>query len=92
MTVLVVDNLAKFYGAELVFSGVTFTVPRGGRTGLVGPNGSGKTTLLEIIAGRLTVGADFKALGIACDGLVHLLSVDMDIGKGPQGLPGLDAF
>ena len=53
MTVLVVDNLAKSFGADLVFSGVTFTVAAGERVGVVGPNGSGKTTLLEVICGRL---------------------------------------
>lgn len=34
--------------------GVTFTVPRGARVGLVGPNGSGKSTLLSVMAGALT--------------------------------------
>ncbi len=54
MTVLVVENLAKSFGAEVVFAGVSFTVGRGDRVGIVGPNGSGKTTLLETITGRLT--------------------------------------
>lgn len=53
MTVLVVSNLAKSYGAELVFTGVSFTLGRARKAGLVGPNGSGKSTLLEVIAGRL---------------------------------------
>jgi ATP-binding cassette subfamily F protein 3 len=53
MTVLVVENLGKSYGARRVFAGVSFTIGRGERAGLVGPNGSGKTTLLETITGRL---------------------------------------
>lgn len=53
MTVLVVENLAKSFGANLVFAGVSFIVGRGERVGIVGPNGSGKTTLLETITGRL---------------------------------------
>jgi ATP-binding cassette subfamily F protein 3 len=53
VTILVATDLAKSFGAELVFSDVSFTIGRGDRVGVVGPNGSGKTTLLEIAAGRL---------------------------------------
>jgi len=63
VTVLVAQNLAKSFGADLVFSGVTFTIGRGDRVGLVGPNGSGKTTLLEVVTGRL----------VPDDGLVRLV-------------------
>jgi ATP-binding cassette subfamily F protein 3 len=59
----VAQNLAKSFGADLVFSGVTFTIGRGDRVGLVGPNGSGKTTLLEVVTGRL----------LSDDGLVRLV-------------------
>ena len=34
--------------------GVSLTIPRGARIGLVGPNGSGKSTLLSVMAGALT--------------------------------------
>jgi len=34
--------------------GVSLTIPRGARVGLVGPNGSGKSTLLSVMAGALT--------------------------------------
>jgi len=53
VTVLVVDDLARYYGVERVFAGVSFTVGSGEKVGLVGPNGSGKTTLLEVIVGNL---------------------------------------
>ena len=36
------------------FEDVTFKVPTGSITALVGPNGVGKTTILEIVAGSLT--------------------------------------
>src|SRR5690348_1145155 len=52
MSLLVVENLTKSFGAELVFSGVSFRVDASDRIGLVGPNGAGKSTLLDIIAGR----------------------------------------
>ncbi|GAB3267718.1 ATP-binding cassette domain-containing protein [Sinomonas notoginsengisoli] len=37
-----------------LLNGVTFKVPEGSKTALIGPNGTGKTTLLKIIAGDLT--------------------------------------
>ncbi len=53
MSIVVVADLTKFYGAELIFSGVSFRVEAHDRIGLVGPNGAGKTTLLNCLAGRL---------------------------------------
>jgi ATP-binding cassette subfamily F protein 3 len=52
MSLLSVENLAKSFGAEVIFSGVSFRVDASDRIGLVGPNGMGKSTLLDIIAGR----------------------------------------
>ncbi|HLW01309.1 MAG TPA: ABC-F family ATP-binding cassette domain-containing protein [Ktedonobacterales bacterium] len=52
MSLLSVENLTKSFGAELIFSGVSFRVDASDRIGLVGPNGAGKSTLLDIIAGR----------------------------------------
>ncbi len=53
MSLVVVSDLTKSYGAELIFSGVTFRVEAHDRIGLVGPNGAGKSTLLNLLAGRL---------------------------------------
>ncbi len=46
-----VSNIDKYYGDTPVLRGVSFTLGRGERAGVVGPNGSGKSTLLRIIAG-----------------------------------------
>jgi ATP-binding cassette subfamily F protein 3 len=46
--VLEVEGLAKSYDRPL-FAGLSFTLARGGRLGIMGPNGSGKTTLLRIL-------------------------------------------
>ncbi|HEX8996767.1 MAG TPA: ABC-F family ATP-binding cassette domain-containing protein [Ktedonobacterales bacterium] len=53
MSVAVLTDLTKSYGAELIFSGVSFRVDARDRIGLVGPNGAGKSTLLNLLAGRL---------------------------------------
>jgi ATP-binding cassette subfamily F protein uup len=45
-------ELAKTFGSEPLFRGVSLTISEGDRLGLIGPNGCGKTTLLEILAGR----------------------------------------
>ena len=52
MSLITVSSLSKSFGAEDLFSGVTFSVAKGARLALVGPNGIGKTTLLRILIGQ----------------------------------------
>jgi len=51
MSILSVTNLAKVYGAEDIFSDLSFSVPQRARIGLVGPNRVGKTTLMRLLMG-----------------------------------------
>jgi len=51
MSILTVERLGMYYGAQDVFSGVSFDIARGDKVALVGPNGGGKTTLFRIILG-----------------------------------------
>jgi len=46
---LIVNNLSKTYGNQVLFSEASFTVGDGERLGLVGRNGTGKTTLFRMI-------------------------------------------
>jgi len=41
------------FGERSIVRGLTTTIERGDRVGIVGPNGSGKSTLLELLLGRL---------------------------------------
>ena len=52
MPLLIATSLTKSFGATDIFSGLTFSVEKGARLGLVGPNGVGKTTLLRILVGE----------------------------------------
>jgi ATPase subunit of ABC transporter with duplicated ATPase domains len=44
-------NIAKEYGARVLFADVSLQLNAGARYGLVGANGSGKTTFLKVLAG-----------------------------------------
>lgn len=50
MSLITTNDLAKSFGPDDIFKGVTFSIPQGARMGIVGPNGIGKTTLLRILA------------------------------------------
>jgi len=50
--VLDVKELVKGYGDRLLFDGLSFSLPRAGIIGVVGPNGVGKSTLFRMIVGE----------------------------------------
>ncbi len=67
MSILTASNLAKSFGPDDIFSGVSLSIPRGARIAIVGPNGIGKTTLLRILVGldEPSEGNVFRARGIS---------------------------
>src|SRR4029453_3963765 len=44
-------GLTKGYGDRLLIHDLSFTMPRNGIVGVIGPNGVGKTTLFKMIVG-----------------------------------------
>ncbi|GAA1178348.1 energy-dependent translational throttle protein EttA [Ornithinimicrobium humiphilum] len=49
--VIEVENLRKGFGDRVLIDGLSFTLPRNGIVGVIGPNGVGKTTLFKTIVG-----------------------------------------
>jgi ABC-type multidrug transport system ATPase subunit len=64
---LAVTDLAKSYGGGVAVAGVSFSLPAGSITGLLGGNGAGKTTTIAMILGLVTPSA----------GSVRVLGADM---------------
>lgn len=54
MILLQINQLSKYYGAELILSNMKLEIQHKDRIALVGRNGAGKSTLLKIIAGQLS--------------------------------------
>jgi ATP-binding cassette subfamily F protein 3 len=54
MILMQVNQLNKYYGADLILSNIKLEVQTRDRIALVGRNGAGKSTLLKIIAGQLS--------------------------------------
>jgi ABC-2 type transport system ATP-binding protein len=64
---IAVDRLTKIYKSSTAVGGISFTLPRGSVTGLLGGNGAGKTTTIAMIMG----------LVIPTSGKVSVLGVDI---------------
>ena len=54
MILLQVNQLTKYFGADLILSNIKLEIQEKDRIALVGRNGAGKSTLLKIISGQLS--------------------------------------
>ena len=52
--VVEVTNLTKGFGDRILIDDLSFSLPRNGIVGVIGPNGVGKTTLFKMITGNET--------------------------------------
>ena len=62
-TVVSLENVAKSYEDNFVYSNVNLKLYRGDHVALVGPNGAGKSTLMKLIAGKIKPDTGTIALG-----------------------------
>jgi ATP-binding cassette ChvD family protein len=51
-TVIEVEGLTKGFGDRVLIRNLSFSLPRNGIVGIIGPNGVGKTTLFKTIVGQ----------------------------------------
>ena len=78
---IVLEKVTKRYGPVEALKEVSFRIPRGGITGLLGRNGAGKTTALNLMtgyfpptAGRILVGGkDMRTEGRECRRMIGYL-------------------
>lgn len=84
--IISISGVGMRFGAEEIFSGLSFNINRGERTALVGVNGAGKTTLVNILTGELEPSEGTVHLAISAR--VALLPQQM--GRFPEG-PLLDS-
>ena len=61
--VLTIEELAKSFPQQKLFSNISFQIKRGERVALIGNNGTGKTTMLKILNGLLDADAGSFSLG-----------------------------
>ena len=50
--ILDVQNVAKAFGAHVLFENISFSIGEGQHVGLIAKNGTGKTTLLSLLSGK----------------------------------------
>jgi len=83
---LKVEKLNQFYGSSQTLRNVSFEVPTGAVTALLGRNGVGKTTLLKCLMGALPVASGSIALdGQEVSTLPPYARVRLGVGYVPQG-------
>ena len=58
--VVEVDHLTKAFGDRVLLDDLSFTLPRNGIVGVIGPNGVGKTTLFRMIVAAAQGGSEDK--------------------------------
>jgi energy-dependent translational throttle protein EttA len=65
-------GLTKSYGDRILFENLSFSIPKNGVVGIIGPNGVGKSTLFRLIMGLETADSGQVTIGDT----VHLSYVD----------------
>ncbi len=83
---LVISNLNQYYGGSHILRDVSFEIPKGACTTVLGRNGVGKTTLLKCLVGLIPVRSGrltFNGVDIAA--LAPYERARLGVGYVPQG-------
>ncbi len=85
MSVIVAENLTKYYGRRIGVDDVSLTVPCGTLFGFLGPNGAGKTTTIRLLLALLRrTGGSATLFGLDC--WRHARRIKADVGYVPGDL------
>src|SRR2546428_8293520 len=90
-SVIVADQITKWYGPRLAVDRVTLEVRAGEVLGLLGPNGSGKTTILRILTGYLRPSSGTVSVA-GLDIIDDALAVKRRVGYVPENAPLYDGM
>jgi len=90
-SVIVADQLTKWYGSRLAVDRVSLEVRAGEILGLLGPNGSGKTTILRILTGYLRPSSGTVTIA-GLDTVDDALAVKRRVGYVPENAPLYDGM
>jgi ABC-2 type transport system ATP-binding protein len=85
-SVIVADQLTKWYGPRLAVDHVSLQVEAGEVMGLLGPNGSGKTTILRILSGYILPSSGTASIA-GLDVVDDALAARARVGYVPEDVP-----
>jgi len=85
-SIIVADQLTKWFGPRLAVDHVSLQVEAGEVMGLLGPNGSGKTTILRILTGYLLPSSGTARVA-GLDVVDHALAARAHVGYVPEDVP-----
>jgi branched-chain amino acid transport system ATP-binding protein len=80
-----VDSLRVAYGPVVALDGVTFDVPEGSITAVLGANGAGKTSLLRAVSGLVRCGGRIELGGRGIAGTAPEDIARMGVAHVPEG-------
>ncbi len=83
MSIIQIQDLKKYYGANLVLKGIDLNITAGQIVGYIGPNGAGKSTTIKILSGIIS---DFEgtATVMGMDVRKDALDIKQKIGYIPE--------
>ncbi|MFN0301245.1 MAG: ABC transporter ATP-binding protein [Burkholderiales bacterium] len=83
--ILELQGLEAFYGRVRALHGVSFSIPAGGITAILGANGAGKSTTLRAISRMVRTTGSIRINGSSIDALATEDVVRLGVAHAPEG-------